>query len=99
MGDKDMNTEVHTQTIITNSKSLIPEPGYFDRTRKKFDNWWRSIVLYPRGNKIEEADEKITAVIAYLRGATAGIYCSRKGSSRMISFKAILVTSVQISQL
>jgi hypothetical protein len=70
--------ETPTQTIITTSKSLVPEPGYFDGNRKKFDDWWRSMVLYLRSNKIDEADQKITAVISRLRGGTAGIYAQGK---------------------
>jgi hypothetical protein len=51
---------------------MVPEPGFFDGTRSKFEDWWRQMKLYMRFNKIASADDKATAVLARFRGGTAG---------------------------
>jgi len=50
-------------TEVVNHKSMVPEPGWFNRDRKTFEDWWRAMKLYLRANKITDTDEKIIAVL------------------------------------
>ena len=34
-------TTVHNENIPT--KSMVPDPGWFDSNRTKFEDWWRGI--------------------------------------------------------
>ena len=34
-------TIVHNKNIPT--KSMVPDPGWFDRNKTKFEDWWREI--------------------------------------------------------
>ena len=61
-----------TPTQITYGKSMVPEPGFFDGDRTKFDDWWRQMKLFMRFNKIVAAEDKMLAVIARFKGGTAG---------------------------
>ena len=44
----------------------------------KFKNWWRGIRLFLKNNRVIETDDRITAILACLRGGVAGIYAQRK---------------------
>jgi len=55
-------------------KSMVPDPGWFDGDRTKFEDWWRGIRLFLKSNRVVAADDKITAVLVRLRGGIAGIY-------------------------
>jgi len=55
-------------------KSMVLDPGWFDGDRSKFEDWWRGIRLFLKSNRINGTDNKITAILAYLRGGVAGIY-------------------------
>jgi len=44
----------------------------------KFENWWRRIRLFLRSNRVIKTNNKITAILAHLRGGVAGIYAQRK---------------------
>ena len=55
-------------------KSIVPDPGWFDGDRTKFEDWWRRIRLFLKSNKVITTDDKITTVLAQLRGRVAGIY-------------------------
>jgi len=57
---------------------MVPDPGWFDGDRTKFEDWWRGIHLFLKSNRVVAADERITAVLARLRGGIAGIYAQKK---------------------
>ena len=59
-------------------KSIVPDPGWFNRDRSKFEDWWRGIRLFLKSNRINGTDDKITAILARLRGDVAGIYAQKK---------------------
>ena len=59
-------------------KSMVPDPGWFDGDRSKFEDWWRGIRLFLKSNRVTGTDDKITAILAYLRGGVAGIYAQKK---------------------
>ena len=67
-----------TTTATPNVKSLVPDPGFFDGTRSKFDDWWRNMKLFLRFNKVTSADDKAIAIIARMRGGTAGAFGDMK---------------------
>ena len=64
------------QTITP--KSMILDLGWFDGDRTKFEDWWRGIWLFLKSNKVVVIDNKITTVLAWLRGGIAGIYMQKK---------------------
>jgi len=45
-------------------KTMVPDPGWFDRNRMKFEDWWRGIHLFLKSNRVVAADGRITAVLA-----------------------------------
>ena len=57
---------------------MVPDPELFDRDRTKFGDWWRGIWLFLKSNKVIETDDRITAILAYLRGGVVGIYAQKK---------------------
>ena len=59
-------------------KSMVLDPGWFDRNRTKFEDWWRGICLFLKSNKVIATDDKITTVLAQLRGGIVGIYAQKK---------------------
>ena len=59
-------------------KSIVLDPGWFDGDRTKFEDWWREIHLFLKSNKVIATDDKITVVLAWLRGSIAGIYAQKK---------------------
>jgi len=44
----------------------------------KFEDWWRGIRLFLKSNRVLETDDRITAILARLRGGVAGIYTQKK---------------------
>ena len=60
------------------SKNMVPDPGWFDGDRMKFEDWWRGIRLFLKSNRVMETDDRITAILARLRGGVAGIYAQKK---------------------
>jgi len=62
----------------TPTKTMVPDLGWFDGDRTKFEDWWREICLFLKSNRVVAADERITAVLARLRGGIAGIYIQKK---------------------
>jgi len=40
----------------------------------KFKDWWRGIRLFLKNNRVIATDNRITAILARLRGDVAGIY-------------------------
>ena len=63
---------VYNTSIPT--KTMVPDPGWFDGDRMKFEDWWRGIRLFLKSNRVVAANERITAVLAQLRGGVVGIY-------------------------
>ena len=59
-------------------KNIVLDPGWFDGDRTKFEDWWRGIRLFLKSNKVIKTDDRITAILAHLRGGIAGIYAQKK---------------------
>ena len=57
---------------------MVPDLGWFDSDQMKFKDWWRGIRLFLKSNRIIETDDRITAILAHLRGGIAGIYAQQK---------------------
>jgi len=55
---------VYNKNIQTTTpKSMVPDLGWFDRNRTKFEDWWRGIQLFLKSNRVVTTDNKITAVL------------------------------------
>jgi len=78
MADTTENNAAAITTATPNIKTLVPDPGFFDGTRTKFDDWWRNMKLFLRFNKVTAADDKAIAVISRMRGGTAGAFGDMK---------------------
>ena len=59
-------------------KSIVPDLGWFDRNRTKFEDWWREIQLFLKNNRVNRTDNRITAILAHLKGSVAEIYAQKK---------------------
>ena len=59
-------------------KNIVPDPGWFDGDRSKFEDWWRGIRLSLKSNRVNGTDNRITAILAHLRGGVVGIYAQKK---------------------
>jgi len=77
--DKEMSME--ETPVVTNNKvqavmpkNIVLDPGWFNRDKMKFEDWWRGIQLFLKSNRIIETDNRIIAILTYLRGDVAGIY-------------------------
>jgi len=46
------------------TKNMVPDPGWFNGDRTKFEDWWRGIRLFLKSNRVVAADDKITTVLA-----------------------------------
>ncbi len=55
-------------------KNMVPDPGWFDGDQTKFEDWWRGIRLFLKSNRVNRTEDRITAILARLRGGVAGIY-------------------------
>jgi len=44
----------------------------------KFEDWWRGIRLFLKSNRVIETSDRITVILAHLRGDVAGIYIQKK---------------------
>jgi len=89
MDDKQTNTEMSVAPApiaVTSQeniqaglpKNMVPDPGWFDGDRMKFEDWWRGIRLFLKSNRVIETDDRITVILAYLRGGVVGIYVQQK---------------------
>ena len=67
---------VYNESVLT--KTMVPDPGWFDGDRTKFEDWWRGIHLFLKSNIVVVANKRITAVLARLRGGVAEIYTQKK---------------------
>jgi len=59
-------------------KNMVPDPGWFDSDQSKFEDWWRGVRLFLKSNRVNGMDNRITAILARLRGGVAGIYTQKK---------------------
>jgi len=59
-------------------KNIVPDPGWFNSNQMKFEDWWRGIRLFLKSNRVMETNNRITAILAHLRGGVADIYIQRK---------------------
>ena len=59
-------------------KSMVPDTGWFNRNRMKFEDWWRGIRLFLKSNRVIETDNRIMVILACLREDVAGIYTQKK---------------------
>ena len=59
-------------------KSMVLDLGQFDRNRTKFEDWWRGVQLFLKSNRVMETNDRITAILACLRGGVVGIYSQKK---------------------
>jgi len=59
-------------------KNMVPDPGWFDGDRTKFEDWWRGIQLILKSNRVIETNDRITAILAHLREGVARIYTQKK---------------------
>ncbi|EKM73299.1 hypothetical protein AGABI1DRAFT_96320, partial [Agaricus bisporus var. burnettii JB137-S8] len=57
----DAAVTVSAQTDVL--KSLIPNPKDFGGNREEFSEWWRSMTLFLKYNKVTDTDQKIIATI------------------------------------
>ena len=81
-----MDTEISTTpaaTPVVNElagipRSMIPDPGWFDGDQTKFEDWWRGVRLFLKSNRVNGTDNRITAILARLRGGVAEIYAQKK---------------------
>ena len=55
-------------------KSIVSDLEWFDGNRTKFEDQWREIRLFLKSNKVMKTDNRITAILVYLRGDVVGIY-------------------------
>ena len=65
-------TQENGQAGLT--KNMVSDPGWFDGDWMKFEDWWRGIWLFLKSNRVMETDDRITVILARLRGGIAGIY-------------------------
>ena len=78
----NMSTELALVTVQNKQaglpKSIVLNLGWFDRNRTKFEDWWREIQLFLKNNRVNRTDNRITAILAHLRGGVAEIYAQKK---------------------
>ena len=58
-------------------KNMVLDPEWFNRDRTKFKDWWRGMRFF-KSNRVTETDNRITVILACLRGGVAGIYVQQK---------------------
>ena len=59
-------------------KNMVLDPKWFDSDQMKFEDWWRRMQLFLKSNRVMETNNRITAILAHLRGDVAGIYAQKK---------------------
>ena len=57
---------------------MVLDPRWFDGDQTKFEDWWRGIRLFLKNNRVIETNNRITAILAYLREGVVGIYAQWK---------------------
>ena len=59
-------------------KNIVPDLGWFDGNRTKFEDWWKRIQLFLKSNRVLKTNDRITVILACLRRGVADIYAQRK---------------------
>ena len=59
-------------------KNMVLDPGWFDGDQTNVEDWWRGIRLFLKSNRVMEINNRITVILARLRGGIAGIYAQWK---------------------
>ena len=59
-------------------KSIVLDLEWFDGDKMKFEDQQKEIRLFLKSNRVIETDDRITAIIAQLRGSIASIYAQKK---------------------
>jgi len=59
-------------------KNMVLGSGWFNSDQTKFEDWWRGMQLFLKSNRVMETNNRITAILAHLRGGVAGIYAQKK---------------------
>ena len=59
-------------------KNMVLDPGWFNGDQSKFEDWWRGIRLFLKSNRVNGTNDRITAILAHLRGGVVGIYAQKK---------------------
>ena len=59
-------------------KSMVLDPGWFDRDQTKFEDQQKGIQLYLKSNRVIKTGNRIIAILACFRGGIAGIYAQKK---------------------
>ena len=74
-------------------KSMILDLVRFNSNQIKFKDWWRGIWLFFKSNRVIVTDNKITVVLAQLRGSITEIYIQKKISQMemIIMFKTKII--------
>ena len=89
MDNEQIDTEISTapalMAVISQEnvqaellKNMAPDPRWFDSDQMKFEDWWRGIRLFLKSNRVIETDNRITVILACLKGGVARIYTQRK---------------------
>ena len=76
--DTEMSIAPAVNESIEMPRSMVPDPGWFDSDRTKFEDWWRGIRLFLKSNRVNGTDNRIIAILAHLRGGVAEIYVQKK---------------------
>jgi len=71
-------TEVSENAQTGMLKNMVLNPGWFNGDQIKFEEWWRGIRLFLKSNRIMETNNRITVILACLRGGVVDIYIQRK---------------------
>ena len=71
-----VTTNTNEQAVIP--KNIVPDLKQFNSDRTKFEDWWRGMQLFLKSNRVMKTDDRITVILAHLRGSVAGIYAQRK---------------------
>ena len=59
-------------------KNIVLDPRWFNGDQLKFEDWWRGIGLFLKSNRVNRTDDRITVILAHLRGGVVGIYAQKK---------------------
>ena len=84
---KDIQTDTEIFTVLAGTnenaqaemlRNMVSDLGWFDGDQTKFKNWWRGIRLFLKSNRVIGMDNRVTVILACLRGGVAGIYTQKK---------------------
>ena len=64
--------------LVGMPRNMVLDPGWFDGDQMKFEDWWRGIRLFLKSNRVIGMNNRITAILAHLRGGVVGIYVQKK---------------------